>query len=79
MNLQLHLCYSTGKPFRCVPVQFQQWAAASVFLTALLLEPTTRITKPHLQHVQNAAAPEVKQFTSSVQPKLRIRGLYLHW
>ena len=74
MNLQLHLRYSTGKPIWCVPVQFKQWAAATVFFIALLLEPTTRITKSHLQHVQNAVAPEVKQFTSSIQPKLRIRG-----
>jgi len=66
MNLQLHMCYSTGMPFRCVTVQFEHWAAASVFLIALLSEPTTRITKPHLQHVQNAVAPEVKQFTSSL-------------
>jgi len=41
MNLQLHFRYSTGKPFWCVPIQFKQWAAASVFLIALLLEPNT--------------------------------------
>ena len=74
MNLQLNLFGSTGKPFRCALVQFEHWAEAGVFLIARMLESTTRLIKPHIHRKHNALFPEVKLFTSRVQPNLGISG-----
>jgi hypothetical protein len=37
-------------------------------------EPTTGLTKLHIQHIGNALSQEVKLFTSSIKPKSRIHG-----